>query len=236
MIENVREFIYSKFEVFKKTADAIPNEELYNLECGQSHKIPILHWLSHVGYSDYEAVDGSDIEANRKIEYLLKRGYDVNKPDKDGYTALLYAMNAGNLTTAIILLQNKANPFTKTPWPEYDTVYDYRFDKDGNYRDFAYRSHDEARSEVGSPKYVNDTKILEDRLQTIRALCKPEYEGKEIFSHEYMINKKKDEIRKRITENEKMTSDIREGMAKTKESGYKHISRTPSLNKGVRED
>ena len=33
-----------------------------------------------------------------------------------------------------------------------------------------------------------------------------------------------------------LTADIKEGMAKTKESGYKHISRTPSLNKGGREE
>lgn len=53
---------------------------------------------------------------------------------------------------------------------------------------------------------------------------------------EYVVGHKVDLIRNRLAKNKELTSEIRDGMAKTKESGYKHISRTPSLNKGGRED
>lgn len=53
---------------------------------------------------------------------------------------------------------------------------------------------------------------------------------------EYVVEHKVDLIRNRLAKNKELTSEIRDGMAKTKESGYKHISRTPSLNKGGRED
>lgn len=46
----------------------------------------------------------------------------------------------------------------------------------------------------------------------------------------------KNRVRKNLELNKAMTADIKEGMVKTKESGYKHISRTPSLNKGGREE
>ena len=54
--------------------------------------------------------------------------------------------------------------------------------------------------------------------------------------HEYAVKSKVDLIRNRLAKNKELTSEIRDGMAKTEESGYKHISRTPSLNKGGRED
>ena len=46
----------------------------------------------------------------------------------------------------------------------------------------------------------------------------------------------KNRVRQNLEKNKSMTADIKEGMTKTKESGYKHISRTPSLNKGGREE
>ena len=46
----------------------------------------------------------------------------------------------------------------------------------------------------------------------------------------------KNRVRQSIEQNKAMTADIKEGMAKTKESGYKHISRTPAPKKGGRED
>ena len=50
-----------------------------------------------------------------------------------------------------------------------------------------------------------------------------------------LIDAKK-RVRQNIKQNQAMTNDIKSGIAKTKESGYKHISRPPSLNKGGRED
>lgn len=182
MSENSRDFVGSEFEKFKKIADTLSDEELYKLNIRDAYTEdmrPVLHWLSGFGYSDYEAVDGSQMEANKKIEYLLKRGYDVDKTDKDGYTALAHAIQVGNYTTAILLLQNKANPFSKSPWEGYDTVYDFMFDKDGNYRDRTYRNHSTERQDK-TPESIRDTEILEDRLQKIRALCKPQFEGQKI--------------------------------------------------------
>ncbi|MBR1601483.1 MAG: ankyrin repeat domain-containing protein [Alphaproteobacteria bacterium] len=43
-------------------------------------------------------------------------------------------------------------------------------------------------------------------------------------------------LRKDLAASKVLTDDIRSGMAKTKVSGYKHISRTPTPNKGGRED
>lgn len=182
MFENSRDFVGSEFEEFKKIADTLSVEELYNLNIRDAYTEdtrPVLHWLSGFGYSDYEAVDGSQMEANKKIEYLLKRGYDVDKTDETDITALAYAIQAGNYTTAILLLQNKANPFSESPWEGYDTVYDFMFDKDGNYRDRTYGNHSTERQDK-TPESIRDTEILEDRLQKIRALCKPQFEGQKI--------------------------------------------------------
>ena len=49
----------------------------------------------------------------------------------------------------------------------------------------------------------------------------------------------KNRVRQNLEQNKAMTADIKEGMAKTKESGYKHISRTSAPNtspKGGREE
>ncbi|WP_295154680.1 ankyrin repeat domain-containing protein [uncultured Brachyspira sp.] len=44
------------------------------------------------------------------INILLENGADVNMIDKDGETALSYAIENGNFETALILLNNNANP------------------------------------------------------------------------------------------------------------------------------
>jgi hypothetical protein len=46
----------------------------------------------------------------------------------------------------------------------------------------------------------------------------------------------KNRVRQSLEKSKTMTADIKEGMVKTKESGYKHISRTPTPKKGGRED
>ena len=50
------------------------------------------------------------------------------------------------------------------------------------------------------------------------------------------LERAKIRVKSHIEQNKAMTGDIKEGIAKTQESGYKHISRTPSLNKGGREE
>ena len=44
----------------------------------------------------------------------------------------------------------------------------------------------------------------------------------------------KNRVRQNLEQNKAMTADIKEGMAKTKESGYKHISRTSAPNTSKR--
>ena len=44
------------------------------------------------------------------INILLENGADINAIDKDGETALSYAIENGNFETALILLENNANP------------------------------------------------------------------------------------------------------------------------------
>lgn len=188
---DVKELAYSNFETFKKVIDSLPDEKVSDLEVTNwtirdGEKIewstPILHWLANFSYSDYDTAT-PPMSSNKKIEYLLQRGYDVDKLDNHGLTALAYARHSGNLTTMILLLQHKANPLNKYPQKgrENQTIYDSLFDKKGNYADFAYQKHDPVRSEVGSPEYKESTRKLEEHLQTIRALCKPEFEGKRIF-------------------------------------------------------
>ena len=44
------------------------------------------------------------------ISILLENGADVNMVDKDGETALSYAVENGNFEAALMLLENNANP------------------------------------------------------------------------------------------------------------------------------
>ena len=55
------------------------------------------------------------------VQYLLKRGINVNLENKFGNTALHYAFSDQNFELADVLLQNgadefKANIFGLTPW------------------------------------------------------------------------------------------------------------------------
>ena len=71
----------------------------------------------------------------------------------------------------------------------------------------------QTKNEKAQEKFENGIKLEENNLERAKARVK---------SH--------------LEKNKAMTADIKEGMAKTKESGYKHISRTPSLNKEGREE
>lgn len=177
------------FDVFKEIAGLYTNKELENthIVSASKEKIPLLHLLAAKRYSDYEP-------ANDEIKYLIEeRKYPVNQKDENGYTALNAAQFAGNLTSATLLLEHGADPFNKTPFTKYQTIYDAWFDKEGNYRDFNYQHH-EANFEPNKSYFSNEynqqrrreqkeaTILLESHLQKIRALCKPEYEGKPLFS------------------------------------------------------
>ncbi len=180
---------HSKFHDFKETLDAYSNDELQQMVVigERGNEIPLLHHLAKEAYSDY-SVD------NDKIKYLLHRGYDANKLDRHGFSALGYAARVKNLTTAIILLEHGADPSHKPVTSIYDdvdkpsskskTIYDSLFDAKGNYYSFAYRNYDSHRNTIDSHSYKKDHKLMEFRLKKIRTLCKPEFEGKNIFKHQ----------------------------------------------------
>lgn len=185
---------FSKFHDFKETLDAYSNDELLQMVVAVNfgRTIPLLHDLAKQAYSDYEV-------ENDKIKYLLSRGYDVNKLDENGFSALGHAFKTRNLTTAIILLEHGADASYKPVTSIYDgpddlsskckTMYDTLFDAKGNYYDFEYRGYN--RSCIGDPnshRYKRDEKIMRFRLKKIRNLCKPEFEGKQIFKHNTGVN------------------------------------------------
>jgi ankyrin repeat protein len=47
--------------------------------------------------------------ALQKIRTLLKKGYDINTIDEDGWSLLTYATNNGNYDVVRFLLENEAN-------------------------------------------------------------------------------------------------------------------------------
>lgn len=48
---------------------------------------------------------------NRLIQFLIDEGYPVDTRNSDGYTALNYAIEENDISTALLLLENGANPF-----------------------------------------------------------------------------------------------------------------------------
>jgi len=187
-----------KFNVFKEVCELCPDVDLSDayVKYEKGKEIPLLHYLAQLSYADYEP-------ANEAIEFLLQHGYDPNKTDDEGYNALVYAKRAANLTSAVILLKYGTDPFAKSTIREemvdsrfYDgslkgngfvTIYDSMFDKNGDYYDFVYRSHDKSCKKDPSESYIYDTDLLEQRLEDIRALCKPEFEGKMIDPSRHKI-------------------------------------------------
>lgn len=186
------------FDTFKRVADLCSDEELSNLSIrtmmkygainyGQAYNqfhcyddeevmMPVLHYLSkEEGYKN----------SRDKIKYLLDRGYDVNKADENGYTALAYALDTSDFETGILLLEHKANPFSKSPWAEYETVYDCMFDKDGNYYDSYYPKAKHAIETTGWFHGFPEEKM--QQLQEIRELCKPELKEKPFLPAERIL-------------------------------------------------
>lgn len=75
-----------------------------------------------------------------------------------------------------------------------------------------------------------------DALEFARSIAKTSQKEKIKEQPQETYYNAKERLIKHIAETKAMTADIEEGMTKTKESGYKHISRTPTPNKGGRED
>ena len=48
------------------------------------------------------------------------------------------------------------------------------------------------------------------------------------------LEEAKKRVKDRLDMSQSMTADIKDGIAKTKESGYRHISHSPNLNKSGR--
>lgn len=175
--------MFGDFDTFKRVADLCSDEDLANLylkTCIRKEneefvetEVPVLHYLSTMRSG----------VAKEKIKFLLERNYDVNKTDKNGYTALAYAVSVNDLEEVILLLENKANPFCKSPYPEYDTVYDSMFDKDGKCYNSVYKNPDINFSSQGN-LYSGSIDEIKQQLQKIRTLCKPEFEGKPLLPTE----------------------------------------------------
>lgn len=64
---------------------------------------------NNYGVTPLIAFSGREISPEA-INILLENGADVNMVDKDGETALSYAVEYGNFEIALILLENNANP------------------------------------------------------------------------------------------------------------------------------
>ncbi len=108
------------------------------------------------------------------------------------------------------------------------------------------------QTDFDEAKFALDDKYNRGRLEDLNKFFKneisilPDYKTKNEKAQKDFENGRKFEgtrlerakarVKSHIEQNKAMTADIKEGMAKTKESGYKHISRTPSLNKGGREE
>ncbi len=164
------------FNRFEEVINSTPWNQITDLHIPVGdNNIPALHYCAMRGGDDERSADHIF-----KVEGLLKNHCDVNKPDKNGYTALAYAISAGNLEIARILLHKGADPFVKSPWPKYKTLYDAMFDENGNYRDFAYSCHKLQESDKNSFGYKISTDELEERLKAIRDFCKPELSEKSI--------------------------------------------------------
>ena len=226
-----QQLLTGDLDSFKKLADTFSDDKLSNMVCPFGNgQVPVLHYLAGYSYSDNSQI----IDVNKKIEYLHSRNCDINKPDKDGHTALMFAVQSRNLEAAIALLQQGAKPFDEYPVFGAGRIYDMLFDKDGNYYDFPYKQHDIHRKEPGSEEDIESIRLMSQRLEKIRNLCKPEYKGKPItvscekLDIDAKVAKIKDKVKNKINESRKMTNDIKQGMDKS--TPIKHVDANAPFN------
>lgn len=225
-----QQLLTGDLDSFKKLADTYSDDKLSNIVCPFGNgQIPVLHYLAGYSYSDNSEI----IDVNKKIEYLHNRNCDINKPDKYGHTALMYAVQSRNLEATIALLQHGAKPFDEYPVFGAGRIYDILFDKDGNYYDFPYQKHKHG-VKPGSKEDIESIRLMSHRLEKIRNLCKPEYEGKpiKVSGEKLDIDEKvaeiKDKVKNRINESRKMTKDIKQGMDKS--TPIKHVDANAPFN------
>ena len=111
-------------------------------------------------------------------------------------------------------------------WSEYQA---------GKYFTMRYEGH--PVSEKMYDSYLqSDKAYFEDFLkQVVKEFLKNKNKGlsrEENLDATLTLLNAKNRVKQSLEKNKEITPEIKDGIAKTKESGYKHISRTPAANKG----
>ena len=161
---------------------------------------------------------GSTVEFSGPLNALMNQNLLPDMTYVPGTLEGKFVDDKGDLTPYMAiedycLLRAQKNQGRENQQDEYGAHINARFNNEiPAFKEWVYTTTQERKNNRAQRKFEEDEKFSENDVK-------------------YKV----DLIRNRLAKSKEMTSDIRDGMAKTKESGYKHISRTPSLNKGGRE-